>query len=345
MLLRYIDQFRALAIIMIVAGHVWFLMGWDQNGTEPRFIAALAANGTLPFVFIAGFLFKYLMPKFEAKKYYLSKLRNVIAPYILISIPAIILVISHHPGDVVLPPDFYSWNVLSQVTWLYLTGDHLIPLWFIPMIAIIYLIAPLLVVLDRDGRFYYAVPVLFAASLFLHRPTANVGPLHAFLFYLPIYLIGMWTARNVEAVLAFVARWKYVLWLAFAILVLMGTFLLERPDNTFANGYFVLPKDVISWIRIQKTILVFLMLYYLNRYETRIGDRLHPIADASFGIYFVHYYVIAAIEILTGHLGIKIGGGVIVYLALTAGVCAVSFLIVRTVKALAGPQSRLVIGS
>jgi hypothetical protein len=150
-----------------------------------------------------------------------------------------------------------------------------------------YLIAPLLVWLDRDGRIYNVLPVLYLVSLFIHRPAGNLGVFHAFLFNFPIYLMGMWTAGNIERVLAFVGRFRVVLIVVWISLVVLGTFVLADPDNTFADGLFNLPDDVISWITLQKTVFTYLLIYYLYKYQGVIGSRLRPLAITSFGIFFM----------------------------------------------------------
>lgn len=343
--LHYIDQFRAIAIIFIVAGHAWHMMDWDRSALMPRSITAAVANGTLMFVFIAGFLFKHLMGRYDTKKYFLTKLRNVIIPYLLISIPAIVRFLYFPYDRPVLPIDFFDWSIWWQVTWLYATGAHLGPLWFVPMIAVIYLIAPLLVRLDRDGRIYYALPILFVLSLFLHRPVGNLGVLHAFLFFLPVYLMGMWSAGNLDRVIAFVERYRLTMIVAWITLVLLQTFVLVDPDNTFADGFFILPDDIISWITIQKTILAYLILYYLYKYQSVIGSRLHPMAVASFGIFFVHYYVRMVVELLEKRLDFTLSGGLLGYFAVTAFMVLASLAVVFATKAVFGPRSRFLIGA
>ncbi|MGE0118620.1 MAG: acyltransferase [Dongiaceae bacterium] len=343
--LSYIDQFRAVAIIFIVAGHSFFLMDWDQQALLPRAVTAIVADGTLMFLFIAGFLFKHLMGQYDTRKYYFAKLRNVILPYMLVSIPAIVRLLMSPHEHRFIPSDFFDWSIWWQVPWLYATGAHLGPFWFIPMIAVIYLIAPLLVWLDRDGRIYYALPVLYVASLFIHRPENNLGVLHAFLFNLPIYLLGMWSAGNLDRVLAFVARFRVPMILGWATLVALGAWVLVDPDNTFAPDLFALPDDIISWITIQKTILTFLLLYYLHKHQRLIGSRLRPIAAASFGIFFVHFYIQTAIWILKGKLDFSLSGGVIGYLAVTAFLFVSSFAVVTATKAIFGSRSRILIGS
>lgn len=98
MRLRYVEQFRALAIVMIVAGHAWYMQDWDRGSLAARLSLTIATNGTYLFVFIAGFLFQHLLPKFETWRYYRSKLRNVVLPYLIVSIPGLIWQFSKEPS-------------------------------------------------------------------------------------------------------------------------------------------------------------------------------------------------------------------------------------------------------
>jgi len=89
--LRYIHNFRAIAILLIVAGHCVLGLTWG-NYKYPLFknlFIIILMNGTVLFVFIAGFLFQHLSSNFSYQKYLLKKNKYVILPYIICSIPAI----------------------------------------------------------------------------------------------------------------------------------------------------------------------------------------------------------------------------------------------------------------
>src|ERR1035438_1198168 len=77
MFLRYIHSFRALAIIFIVAAHCIALFDWASIPWQRHLVLSLIPNGTVFFVFIAGFLFQHLSYKFEYRRYLKSKLQNV----------------------------------------------------------------------------------------------------------------------------------------------------------------------------------------------------------------------------------------------------------------------------
>lgn len=349
MRLRYVEQFRALAIVMIVAGHAWYMQDWDRGSLAARLSLTVATNGTYLFVFIAGFLFQHLLPKFETWRYYRSKLRNVVLPYLIVSIPGLIWQFSKEPSGFA-PAGFADWPMPFQVLWYLATGVHVGPLWFIPMICLIYVVAPLLARGDRDGRMYYALPLLFIGSLFLHRSPGNADPIHSFLFYLPAYMLGMWTSRNIDAVQAFMARWHWVALAAWVGLVAFATAYLPSPGHTVASapvysGEFALPPEIISWIQLQKAVLTYLLLFYLARFESAIGRRLTLLAEASFGIYFLHAYVQEVTAWAAREAGIPLPGNTLMLIALTIGICAATYAVVRAAQLTLGPRSRLVVGS
>ena len=69
-MLNYINVFRGLAILLILAGHT---MQIGEKGSWINNISfEIFAGGTALFIFISGFLFQHLSAKFEYKNY-LSK--------------------------------------------------------------------------------------------------------------------------------------------------------------------------------------------------------------------------------------------------------------------------------
>ena len=88
--LDYIHTFRGFAIMLIVAVHLTYPI----ESSDPhiyRILIPIFGNSTILFVFISGFLFKYLLDKFRMKTYLRKKLSFVILPYLFMSIPALFL--------------------------------------------------------------------------------------------------------------------------------------------------------------------------------------------------------------------------------------------------------------
>ena len=69
--LRYIHNFRGFAILTIVASHSIYHLRWSNEIIE-KIGHVLIVNGTVYFVFIAGFLFQFLSLK-EEQCFYCSR--------------------------------------------------------------------------------------------------------------------------------------------------------------------------------------------------------------------------------------------------------------------------------
>ena len=130
--LNYIHIFRAIAIIFIVSGHSFLLE--CPNKDLQILLHEMLANGTVLFVFIAGFLFQYLSDTFEYVPYLKKKFLNVIFPYFLLSSIGI--------GIKFLFPQtnpFHKADNLTQVFMFLTTGAvHNIATWYIPVICLFF---------------------------------------------------------------------------------------------------------------------------------------------------------------------------------------------------------------
>lgn len=345
MFLHFIHQFRAIAIIFIVAGHSDNILYWEDGSLAHRLVTTIFANGTLLFVFIAGFLFQYLLPRYSHLKYYKSKLYNVIIPYVLISIPAVAYFVTNKYPYPFLPEGFFEFSMAYQVYWLYITGLHLTAMWFIPMITLFYLLGPVFAALDRDGRVYYLVPPLFVLSLFLHRSYANLDIIHSFIFFLPIYLLGMWTSRNLSLVMKIMERVHIPAALIWVSLVVIQFFFFKAAGNVYVKEAFSFESDIISVNMIQKTVLAFLLVYYLSRLQDRIGTSLDAIATTSFAIYFLHSYVIKFTSSMLTKLDLAIAGNFITFIFACAAVLGVSLWVALMTKRIFPNRSRILIGA
>lgn len=147
----------------MVISHVNGFLYWETGAELTRIILnVIIRNGTVYFVFIAGFLFQYLSVKYEYKNYLRKKLDNVIIPYLIISIPAVLLCILFGDTDspVWFVPIFSQFNVITKIYFLYVTGAQLFPYFFIPMIVIFYIFAPVFIYIDRHPKWYWLLPFL-----------------------------------------------------------------------------------------------------------------------------------------------------------------------------------------
>ena len=282
MFLGYIHTFRALAIFFIVAGHSIDFFQWPGKHDLEYLLRIVMSNGSVLFVFIAGYLFQHLAPKFSLKKYYVSKLQNVIVPDLLISIPAIIIFTTGLERHNVWP-GFYDEPVWKQVLLFYLTGKHLTPFWFVPMIAVLYLVAPLLVRLDRVPYFYTLLPVFIILSWYVGRGLPYVSALHFF----SAYMLGMFCSHYKSSINNRLASGWFIL----ACLALLAA-LIWTEFNDFQNA-----KATINYQ--QKLVMSMFWLAVLIRFDRYLtAFWVSTIAATSFGVFFVHAYWLAAVKLL-----------------------------------------------
>ncbi len=330
MFLGYIHYFRALAILFIVSGHSIDVFGWGEESNIENWLRIFISNGTVLFVFIAGYLFQHLSGRYAVKKYYGSKIKNVLIPYIIVSIPAIFIFVTVMERDTVWG-SFYDNPVWLQVSLFYLTGKHLAPLWFIPMISIIYLISPFLVRLDRGEVFYYALPLFLLLTCFFGRGL----PHESFVHFFSVYLLGMYCSRYKVKVNELLVKPVSLLFLLIMVLAMAYfEFFYMSGTMTFVNT-------------LQK---IFMSLMFLGIF-IKAGDRLeskfiHLVADTSFGVFFIHSYVLTGFKMSYEHFsGSLMAGDVFSYAVLSVMMLLVSMSLILFVKHLSGRYSRFLVGS
>ena len=297
-MLNYINVFRGLAILLIVAGHTM------QFGTKGTWINDTAfeilTGGTALFIFISGFLFQHLSDKFEYKTYLKKKWTNVILPYLITAIPGIILCFTM---PIVYGNPFEGLNPLAQIGVFLTTGRvHNVPTWYIPMIVIFFLLADLFLILERKKVLYKFLPILFLITFFVPRidiePSYLTGMtygvkylayikyiLNGFVHFASMYIFGMYLSANKSKIdLCYKYRWVLILGMLVATVV-----------DIFLNHNFQINNNTVS-----KIFLTLVLFGYLQHYDEPIKNcslfnkSIDFIAKYSFSIFFVHWYIIFA---------------------------------------------------
>jgi surface polysaccharide O-acyltransferase-like enzyme len=336
---QHIHVFRGVAIIFIVCAHTIPSLDWSANPFLGRVIDGLVNQSSIFFFFIAGYLFQHLSVKFDFGKYLNQKLKTVIIPYLILSIPAIFIftVLAKRTG---VWSWFYLLPVWEQVALFLLTGKHLAPLWFVPTITIFYFFAPLFLWIDNKFRNgYWIIVPLIALSTYLGRD-GPLGPIDKAIYLLPAYLLGMAFSRFKEQALLLIERWWPILFLA-GLLCFIGC-VLDWPQPP----YYQLPM---------KIAFALLLTWLLYRYHSIFGNRLNYIAEVSFGIFFIHAYIISFVKVIAVYLvsgqlylgegGDVIPGNIIVFTGYVSLVVLVTTAIIWGGKRIFGKRSRMVIGA
>lgn len=335
--LAYINVFRALAIFVVVALHTMLAFSWTDNPNQQKILHIVYGNGTILFVFIAGYLFQHLSYKFDTKKYYLSKLKFVLLPYFVISLPVVLYdVLVSHPGTM-------SADFLAQPAWLqflnyYWWGAHSYPMWFMPVIAIFYFVGPLLIKGDRNNILYLLLPIFIWASFIVHR---SLYPTNNFVHFFSIYVLGMFLSKHKNVINPQLMQNK-------VLIALLVSFLLICIWQ-----YFPLTPQLKAPFYIQKIIFTFLALGLLIKFEAYTKHTVvNIIANTSFGVYFVHAYIIEAIKMLfiymnqhfLSHSRISFQGNIAFHFLLSCLILLLSILLVMLIKGMMGNKTYILIG-
>lgn len=326
---------RAIAIMLIVGAHTLPSFDWRQSPGVFQAIDVLCNEASVIFFFIAGFLFHHLSDRFQYGRYLRNKLLTVILPYVVLSLPAIVLFIYFIPKYNAPWGDAPVWH---QVLMYYITGRHLAPLWFVPTISLFYIAAPLLLLADRKARWtYWVLPVWILVSAHIGRD-AFWGPLGKAIYLFPAYFGGMFVSRYRDEVEAVVRKWLWPL-VAVCAALYAAMFLHALPKST----HIVL-----------KLLGALVLLHALRRHEDALGASLDYVADISFGIFFIHAYLIGAIAFVltmltggtyaTGQDAI-LPGSIAGYLAFTAAVFALSVGCIWICQKTLGARSRMLVGA
>jgi probable poly-beta-1,6-N-acetyl-D-glucosamine export protein len=349
--LSYIHFLRGVAIVYVVAVHArGFESYWQSSPDVFRFLDVFSdpseGNGTTMFLFIGGFLFQHLTHNhFHFGKYLTQKFKNLILPYLIISIPLIWLRL-HTPFETpALPDDFSERSAIHKIGHLLLTGSHLPPFWFISTIILFYFTAPLLHVLDNRTFYRYIFPVILFASLFTYRPEHNANPLLSYLHFIPVYMLGMAASFYKGKILSDDPGPFYLLlivYLTMCFAELAGWTALPRSIH-FED---VINGTIAFNIYFLKTlILCFVWLTLFYRLRNKTFPTLELLGTYSFGLFFVHYFFISLSRKIFEMNSIPFDFSLITYAIYFLIVIMISTAAVFFVKKLTGRYSRYLIGS
>jgi peptidoglycan/LPS O-acetylase OafA/YrhL len=350
--LPYIHNLRGLAILFVVGVHAGGYDGdWISHPQVRQFLHYVfdpsEGNGTVLFLFIGGFLFQHLThSQFVYKKYLEQKFLNIILPYILISIPLIMIRLHTPYESLSLPENFSDRPFVFKFFYLLLTGTHMPPFWFISAIMMFYLSAPVLHAIDNQRFYKYFFPIVLLICFFTYRPAHNANPFLAYLHYIPIYILGMWASFYKEKILPL--GWKLVtplavLYFGLTVIDITGG---DSPARNMTFETVVTQGVVLLNVYLVKAVilcLLLLMIFY------KLRDRQMPLLEIlghySFGVFFVHYILITVSRKLIEMTGITFDFSLITYLIYFTFVLMLSIVTVYFVKKLTGRYSRYLIGS
>jgi peptidoglycan/LPS O-acetylase OafA/YrhL len=345
--LAEVHRLRAVAIMMIVAAHCYQAFTWNSHPATDALFKDAFDNSSLIFIFVAGFLFQRTEAhRFRYLAYLLRKFRNVIAPFLIALTPAVAYALLRGTTALAVEPPWGSSVPAKLLLYAVYPGQTMnYALWFIPMIAIYYLASPALHQLDRR-RWHWLLGLLVPLSVLLHRPSYSYGHnLSLAAYFLSAFVLGMAFSCHWGAVLGWLERFRWPLWMLFAT-VFIGHLVLSdhHGKSTTIEPFETQGTDgLIDWVYAQKMLMVVVLVDVSHSFRERSARVLDFIADASFTIFFYHLYFIYVARWFVHFAPVEFRPDYFLALfALSiAGPCAIA-LVVRTIL----PRwSRMLVGA
>lgn len=317
MFLQAVNNFRGIAIILIVAGHCYAFgfgfdfdagFGFDISEVFPVIAISmdLITGGTAFFVFISGFMFHYVFfPKFHYSTFMWNKIKNVGVPYIILFSLAMALLYVFHMGY--FSPDLIDSRFAEHSTFerddgtltiffkYFIAGNFLAAYWYIPFVMLLFLCAPLHVMFIHfsERTQLILILVLSIVSVFAQRPIAQAGAIHSLIYFTPIYLLGIHASVHNERVLGLIKN-RAILLFSLAVLFSILEYLTGHQGN-YGKPFF--EYNGIDLMFIQKIFLI-LSLYSLLEQYTIHSKTLDTVSKTSFAIFFIHPWVLLVLTLL-----------------------------------------------
>ena len=330
-----VENLRGLAILFVLLSHV---TSFENLGGFGNYFLFFFRDATTWFVFISGYLFYCTeRNKFNYWGYLRKKLKFVIFPYLILSVPAICIGIYLNR---------YAYMGLSQLAyglWSLVVGGSVIgPMWFIPMIAIFFVVSPLFFRLGGSRVQYMVLMCGLAFSLFSTRPFKNLNPFLSFVHFFGFYVLGIVVSFNSE-------RIRRVAGEKSGLFLMCGTFLLFilssalhiYGDQSDPAGF---QEGLGSFNNAQLGKLALLALTFLlfSRFLNVRNRILAWLAEISFGLFFMQGFFMA----IFGQLSYRVtfGHPLMMLLAELSILLGGSVLAVLIIKRITGRWSRYVIG-
>ncbi|MBV1869784.1 MAG: acyltransferase [Gammaproteobacteria bacterium] len=339
------NHFRAIAILFIIAGHSFGIVGMEFNTLLAVTIKNIIAGGTSLFVFISGLLFHHVFyKKYHFKTFFLKKCKNVLVPYLILGfMPTVLFVLMKKAefDGYFLPSGTGIINeYLVPALKYYMTGRFLTAYWYIPFIIVTFALSPLHVkYIEASLSFQLLLIFSFTiAAILAHRPVDNINTFQSVLYFTPVYLIGITVSIHKEMIYENLKGKEIYL---LGIVVLMAA---VQASLGFEGNYHkrLFEYGGVDLMFFQKIVLCFFFMIWLRRFESLNNRAIHSLAATSFTAFFMHPFILWFLHRL--NIDFMFVNSWVVYILFVGAVSVACVLIAKLAKKLSPNYSRYVIG-
>ncbi len=271
-----------------------------------------------------------------------NKANYVLVPYLICStIPILYAVFVDSKGSFLL--DSLKDKPVLAILWFLVTGRAVYAYWYIPMIMVVFAISPAINFLIRSKSLIYTILGMLPISMIIHRPKFNMNPLHSLMYFLPVYLLGIFCSIHQKKIYTFLKsnKIKIAILLLAITLGLVQIFIFNVSGNFNKNFWSITVPDVNL---LQKILLCFLLMSILDNYEDTDVTPLKKAAETSFAIYFIHPFLLKPLTRLVRSWELDFQGNLFTLILATLAVVTLSMAIAHLTKLVFKGNSRYLIG-
>lgn len=365
--IQHLHAFRGFAILSVVGAHAWSFMifwtgGLDVDGLKWLFwlTETVFHGSTIYFAIISGLLFNLVLSEKSWSSFFTRKINHVLFPYLILTF-ALTGFYWHYvieSGEVANTLLSYL-KIASQNL---ITGKADIHFWYIPVLAFLFLVTPLLAWLQRKSNLVFVLIILL--PLIVSRsPFPDFIKPQSFVYFLGAYALGMAMGTHYQQVKQFVSEHK--VWLLVTALI-SSVLLYALYVVDYQPGSLYSLRQTLVYI--QKVAICLLVLHWLSALEgngdmtlcanrgrsldssteSKIPTWLMLLGTYAFAIFFLHVFFIGTViqtvrPILDESRSTALIGifGSISFVTAVLGSIALAYVI----KRLLGKHSRKLVGA
>lgn len=348
---NHIHFFRGISIILIVAAHCWSMPIFQFTDNDPsadllglhHVMEMLFHGSTVYFAMISGILYSLVLKDKTYKGFIKTKFANVFSPYIVASF--CYLAIWGLLGFINPPDDVTPLMFLGVLTFVLLTGQMSMHLWYIPIIMLLFLITPWLVRAVNAKK-----PIWFILLLLLPLVISRVWPdFHpaTLIYFIGPYIAGLMIGQNLEKADEWIKQRQWLLTVVFLVFTGIYYLLLSLDIQMVSWGFMdINAQESVTYLLRMSFALLMLRLFHVS--VTKVPFWIDYLAKNAFAVYFIHISIIIFLtNAVTSYELVPIG----VLENFLFGLFTLVFSIVMSlgvtwiIKRLTGKYSKMIIGS
>ncbi len=180
-------------------------------------------------------------------------------------------------------------------------------------------------------------------SMAIYRPLHNMNPVHSLFYFLPVYLLGIYSSINQKNIYALLKSNKVkVIILLLAIALGLIQVIIFNVTGNFSKDFWSITVPDVNLL--QKILLCFLLMSLLDNYEDKDITAMKKTAETSFAIYFIHPFLLKPLTRLVKSWELGFQGNVFTLAIATLAVVIISMAIAHVLKFIFKRNSRYIIG-